>query len=134
MQCRTRCDLQATTYFHDQIGLHQINALSVYSAANREADVIDVRRELDDSLAASDRNFPPNHLVAAVATPDRGAIGARQQIVRVHIKPQRLVMTGCQVAGDCVLGTRNHEASDPVHSLIERETETHETRRHTALG
>ena len=90
--------------------------------------MIDVRSELDDSLARSDRNFPPNHLVATMTTADRGAIGARQQIVRVHMKPQRLVMTSRQIARDCVLGTRDHEVSDPVHSPIKRETETPETR------
>ena len=129
MQCRARIDLQAATHFHDQKDLHQVYALSVYGSANREADVIDVRSELDDGLARSDRNLPPNHLVATMTAPDRGAIGARRQIVRVHTKPQRLIMTGPQIAGDCVLGTRNHEVSDPVHSPIERETETPETRR-----
>ena len=81
-----------------------------------------------------DCNFSPSYLITAMATPDRGAIGSRQQAVRFHCKSQRLIVTGCQIADDCICGTRNHEVSDPIDSLIEREAEMPEMGQWMARG
>ena len=70
-------NFHANIHLHDQVCLHQIDTLSVDSSVNREADVIDVRCEIDDSLPGADRNLPSNHLVAAMAGPDVGAISVR---------------------------------------------------------
>ena len=127
-------DIYFPANLHEQERLHQVDALTVGGPENRKADVIDIGCEFDLCLALHDGDFPSKHLVAAMAGPHRGAISPRWNFVAVDVERQRSLVPRIQIAGNCILGTGDHEVPDPVGKAVEREAEMGKLKRRSAVA
>ena len=91
--------------------------------------MIDIGCELDLCLALRDGDFPPKHFVAAMGGPHHGAISPGWKFVSLDIEHQFSLVPRIQIAGNCILGTDDHEVPDPVGKAVEWKAEMGELKR-----
>ena len=97
--------------------------LAVSSPVNGEANAVGVRVDGNGDMAARDGEFLPEHIVATVASPEGGVIGAGYQLIARGVEPKGPVSVCGEVTGDRILGTGDHQVTDSVDAGTQVETE-----------